>query len=217
MSGRPPAVNRAAGVLAVASGDALTGPREHAQALEKFNIEKDIAAYIKKEFDKKHNPTWHCIVGRNFGARPGANRPIAACSVPAGGAVRPACRPAACGARRAWVAATCVRLRGVISRCMRPRRVVRDARDETLSLSVRAPAAAPSPPRKVLRPGRGDGVRLEDPPGRAVGASATGARGGLQRRVPPRRPQSCVLQRMCPQATAVLPSAPLARPDCSLF
>ena len=113
VSGRPPAANRAAGVLAVASGDALTGPREHAQALEKFNIEKDIAAYIKKEFDKKHNPTWHCIVGRNFGARPGANRPIAACGGPAGGAVRPACRPAACGARRARVAATCMRLRGV--------------------------------------------------------------------------------------------------------
>ena len=38
------------------------------QALEKFNIEKDIAAYIKKEFDKKYNPTWHCVVGRNFGS-----------------------------------------------------------------------------------------------------------------------------------------------------
>ena len=38
------------------------------QALEKFNIEKDIAAYIKKEFDKKYNPTWHAIVGRNFGS-----------------------------------------------------------------------------------------------------------------------------------------------------
>ncbi|CAH8486336.1 unnamed protein product [Schistosoma bovis] len=37
------------------------------QALEKYNIEKDIAAFIKKEFDKKYNPTWHCIVGRNFG------------------------------------------------------------------------------------------------------------------------------------------------------
>ena len=31
-------------------------------------IMKDIAAYIKKEFDKKYNPTWHCIVGRNFGS-----------------------------------------------------------------------------------------------------------------------------------------------------
>lgn len=59
------------------------------QALEKYNIEKvnskvlfcsellllhnhaliqDIAAHIKKEFDKKYNPTWHCVVGRNFGS-----------------------------------------------------------------------------------------------------------------------------------------------------
>ena len=38
------------------------------QALEKYNIEKDTAAHIKKEFDKKYNPTWHCIVGRNFGS-----------------------------------------------------------------------------------------------------------------------------------------------------
>jgi len=30
-------------------------------------MEKDIAEYIKKEFDKNHGPTWHCIVGRNFG------------------------------------------------------------------------------------------------------------------------------------------------------
>ncbi len=38
------------------------------QALDKFTIEKDVAAYIKKEFDSKHGPTWHCIVGRNFGS-----------------------------------------------------------------------------------------------------------------------------------------------------
>ena len=38
------------------------------QALDKFNVEKDMAAFIKKEFDKKYSPTWHCIVGRNFGA-----------------------------------------------------------------------------------------------------------------------------------------------------
>ncbi|TRY70722.1 hypothetical protein TCAL_13202 [Tigriopus californicus] len=38
------------------------------QALEKCNSEKDIAAYIKMEFDKKYNPTWYCIVGRNFGS-----------------------------------------------------------------------------------------------------------------------------------------------------
>lgn len=36
------------------------------QAWEKYNSEKDIVAHIKKEFDKKYNPTWHCIVGRNL-------------------------------------------------------------------------------------------------------------------------------------------------------
>lgn len=33
-----------------------------------YNFFQDIAAYIKKDFDKKYNPTWHCIVGRNFGS-----------------------------------------------------------------------------------------------------------------------------------------------------
>ncbi|XP_059647761.1 uncharacterized protein LOC132294056 [Cornus florida] len=37
-------------------------------AFEKHNVEKDVAEYIKKEFDKKHGPTWHCIVGKNFGS-----------------------------------------------------------------------------------------------------------------------------------------------------
>ncbi|XP_057492845.1 uncharacterized protein LOC130778305 isoform X3 [Actinidia eriantha] len=35
-------------------------------AFEKHNVEKDVAEYIK-ELDKKHGPTWHCIVGKNFG------------------------------------------------------------------------------------------------------------------------------------------------------
>jgi len=38
------------------------------KAIDMYNIEKDIACYIKKEFDKKYNPTWHCVVGRNFGS-----------------------------------------------------------------------------------------------------------------------------------------------------
>jgi hypothetical protein len=29
------------------------------QALEKYNIEKNIVTQIKKEFDKKYSPTWH--------------------------------------------------------------------------------------------------------------------------------------------------------------
>ncbi|MCJ1292550.1 Dynein light chain [Xylographa carneopallida] len=38
------------------------------EAMDKFNIEKDIAQYIKKEFDSRKGATWHCIVGRNFGS-----------------------------------------------------------------------------------------------------------------------------------------------------
>jgi dynein light chain LC8-type len=38
------------------------------QALDRFNIEEDIAAYVKTEFDKMYNPTWHCVVGRSFGS-----------------------------------------------------------------------------------------------------------------------------------------------------
>eukprot|EP00223_Ostreococcus_mediterraneus_P008741 CAMPEP_0179707270 /NCGR_PEP_ID=MMETSP0937-20121108/4765_1 /TAXON_ID=548131 ORGANISM="Ostreococcus mediterraneus, Strain clade-D-RCC2593" /NCGR_SAMPLE_ID=MMETSP0937 /ASSEMBLY_ACC=CAM_ASM_000575 /LENGTH=94 /DNA_ID=CAMNT_0021580547 /DNA_START=20 /DNA_END=304 /DNA_ORIENTATION=- len=38
------------------------------EALDKYNVEKDIAAYLKKEFDRKHGSTWHAIVGRNFGS-----------------------------------------------------------------------------------------------------------------------------------------------------
>ncbi|KAL1334837.1 hypothetical protein HN51_063789 [Arachis hypogaea] len=37
-------------------------------AFEKCNVEKDVAEHIKKVFDKRHGPTWHCIVGRNFGS-----------------------------------------------------------------------------------------------------------------------------------------------------
>lgn len=38
------------------------------QALNKYNIEKDIAAHIKKQFDNKYGTTWHCVVGKNFGS-----------------------------------------------------------------------------------------------------------------------------------------------------
>ncbi|OAY56035.1 dynein light chain 1, cytoplasmic [Manihot esculenta] len=37
-------------------------------AFEKPSVEKDVAEHIKKEFDRRHGPTWHCIVGRNFGS-----------------------------------------------------------------------------------------------------------------------------------------------------
>ena len=31
-------------------------------------LDKNIAGFIKKEFDRKYGPTWHCIVGDNFGS-----------------------------------------------------------------------------------------------------------------------------------------------------
>jgi len=37
-------------------------------AMREYNIEKDIAQFIKKEFDLRKGATWHCIVGRNFGS-----------------------------------------------------------------------------------------------------------------------------------------------------
>ncbi|NWH46781.1 DYL1 protein, partial [Fregata magnificens] len=38
------------------------------QSLEECNIERGIAARIKRisEHDRKYNPTWQCAVGRNF-------------------------------------------------------------------------------------------------------------------------------------------------------
>ncbi|KAI7737449.1 hypothetical protein M8C21_002847 [Ambrosia artemisiifolia] len=38
------------------------------KAFENLTVEKDVAEQIKKEFDKNHGPTWHCIVGKNFGS-----------------------------------------------------------------------------------------------------------------------------------------------------
>jgi len=38
------------------------------RAFEMYTMEKDIAAFLKKEFDRKYGVTWHCIVGRNFGS-----------------------------------------------------------------------------------------------------------------------------------------------------
>lgn len=36
--------------------------------MAKYTVEKDIAMFIKKTFDERKGPTWHCIVGRNFGS-----------------------------------------------------------------------------------------------------------------------------------------------------
>ncbi|GAA5864654.1 hypothetical protein JCM8547_008262 [Rhodosporidiobolus lusitaniae] len=38
------------------------------EAMAQHDIEKDIAAYIKRDFDKRYGPTWHVVVGKNFGS-----------------------------------------------------------------------------------------------------------------------------------------------------
>ena len=36
------------------------------QAMERYSVDKEIATAMKREFDKKYNPTWHCVVGLKF-------------------------------------------------------------------------------------------------------------------------------------------------------
>uniref|UniRef100_A0A094ZPR8 Dynein light chain n=1 Tax=Schistosoma haematobium TaxID=6185 RepID=A0A094ZPR8_SCHHA len=36
-----------------------------AVAREKYEVDKDIATYIKQHFDRKYGRTWHCIVARH--------------------------------------------------------------------------------------------------------------------------------------------------------
>lgn len=38
------------------------------ESVSKWDTERDIAASLKKDFDSKHGPTWHCVVGSNFGS-----------------------------------------------------------------------------------------------------------------------------------------------------
>jgi len=37
------------------------------QAMDKFQVEKDIATSAKKKFDEEFGGTWHVVCGRNFG------------------------------------------------------------------------------------------------------------------------------------------------------
>ena len=37
-------------------------------ALRTYTTEKHIAESVKQNFDQTWNPTWHCIVGRNWGS-----------------------------------------------------------------------------------------------------------------------------------------------------
>jgi len=38
------------------------------KAMDQYKIEKDIATHIKKHFDENSAGTWHCVLGKTFGA-----------------------------------------------------------------------------------------------------------------------------------------------------
>jgi dynein light chain LC8-type len=38
------------------------------EALNKFTVEKDIAAHVKKTMDIRFGPTWHAVVGQKYGS-----------------------------------------------------------------------------------------------------------------------------------------------------
>lgn len=38
------------------------------EAIDNFKVEKEIAAYLKKEMDQLYGATWHVIVGESFGS-----------------------------------------------------------------------------------------------------------------------------------------------------
>jgi dynein light chain LC8-type len=35
-----------------------------ANGLQQYDVEKDIAMFVKKEFDRLYGTTWHCVVGK---------------------------------------------------------------------------------------------------------------------------------------------------------
>ena len=39
-----------------------------AYALHNFKDEQEVSEFIKKEFDKKYEPSWHVVVGQSFGS-----------------------------------------------------------------------------------------------------------------------------------------------------
>ncbi|KAK6109803.1 Uncharacterized protein BM_BM1368 [Brugia malayi] len=38
------------------------------EAQKQYSLDKDMAFYIKEEFERRFGPTWHCVVGKSFGS-----------------------------------------------------------------------------------------------------------------------------------------------------
>mmetsp|Transcript_3753 Transcript_3753/g.10359 ORF Transcript_3753/g.10359 Transcript_3753/m.10359 type:complete len:96 (-) Transcript_3753:62-349(-) len=56
---------RAADMSEAMQNDAIDTARE---AFKQCKVEKEIAEHIKKTFDQKYHPNWHCVVGKSFGS-----------------------------------------------------------------------------------------------------------------------------------------------------
>ena len=37
-------------------------------AIKKHTVDQEIASYIKQYFDNTYEPTWHCVVGKQYGS-----------------------------------------------------------------------------------------------------------------------------------------------------
>mmetsp|Transcript_8375 Transcript_8375/g.21623 ORF Transcript_8375/g.21623 Transcript_8375/m.21623 type:complete len:92 (-) Transcript_8375:418-693(-) len=64
-SGAPKAIVKTVDMAEDMQTDAIEIAQE---AIVSYIVEKDMANFIKKEFDKKYSPTWHVIIGKNWGA-----------------------------------------------------------------------------------------------------------------------------------------------------
>lgn len=36
------------------------------EALKSYTCKEDVAAHVKRAFDEKYGPSWHCVAGRDF-------------------------------------------------------------------------------------------------------------------------------------------------------
>jgi len=71
--GNSPKGKMATGRVVVKALDMVEEVKEHAisaakEALAEYKLERDVAKQVKQIFDKKYEPTWHCIVGKSFGS-----------------------------------------------------------------------------------------------------------------------------------------------------
>jgi dynein light chain LC8-type len=66
MTSMPPPTIKSIGTMS--SKNEELAVQKATEALKFCQTEKEMASYVKKEFDRLLTPTWHVFVGRNFGS-----------------------------------------------------------------------------------------------------------------------------------------------------